>query len=136
MLTDYNNSIQNHISGYQFMKKTVLVISLFISVHANETMETVYLKNGCHGCHGLYGEGIGASPRLQGQREDVLLRRLKDLKEGRTRTAFGNVMVSFAKSLSDDEAVKMAKYLSTLKRVEGKEVYELEYIDNTGDGSS
>ncbi len=118
------------------MKKTVLVISLFISVHANETMETVYLKNGCHGCHGLYGEGIGASPRLQGQREDVLLRRLKDLKEGRTRTAFGNVMVSFAKSLSDDEAVKMAKYLSTLKRVEGKEVYELEYIDNTGDGSS
>ncbi|KYJ87329.1 c-type cytochrome [Sulfurovum riftiae] len=118
------------------MKKILLIITSLITIHANEAMETVYLKNGCHGCHGLYGEGIGASPRLQGQKEDVLLRRLKDLQKGKTRTAFGNVMVSFAKSLSDDEVVKMAKYLSTLKRVEGKEVYELEYYDNTGDGSS
>ncbi|OQX50229.1 MAG: cytochrome C [Epsilonproteobacteria bacterium 4484_20] len=118
------------------MKKMVLTGLLASLLFSAETAEELYLKNGCHGCHGLYGEGIGASPRLQGQKEAVLLKRLKDLKRGKTRTAFGNVMVSFAKNLNDDEIVKMATYLSTLKRVEGREMYELEYEDNTGDGSS
>ncbi len=118
------------------MLKTVMVGLLATLLFSAETADTIYLKNGCHGCHGLYGEGIGASPRLQGQKEEVLRRRLKDLKQGKTRTAFGNVMVSFAKNLNNDEIVQMANYLSTLKRVEGKEVYELEYDDNTGDGSS
>jgi len=117
--------------------KKILLAGLFTSLlFGVETAEELYLRNGCHGCHGLYGEGIGASPRLQGQKEAVLLKRLKDLKEGKTRTAFGNIMVSFAKNLNDDEEVKMAKYLSTLKRIEGREMYELEYEDNTGDGSS
>jgi cytochrome c553 len=118
------------------MKKLLLTGIMTSLLLSAETPENLYLKNGCHGCHGLYGEGIGASPRLQGQKGKVLLKRLKDLKEGRTRTAFGNIMVSFAKNLSDDEVVKMAGYLSTLKRIEGTEVYELEYADNTGDGSS
>jgi len=118
------------------MKKVAVLGFLATLLFSAETADIIYLKNGCHGCHGLYGEGIGASPRLQGQKEEVLLKRLKDLKQGKTRTAFGNVMVSFAKNLNDDEIVKMANYLSTLKRVEGKEVYELEYNDNTGDGSS
>jgi cytochrome c553 len=112
---------------------TSIVISLCFS--SQEDMKQVYLKNGCSSCHGIYGEGMGATPRLQGRREAVLLKRLKDLKQGKTRTAFGNIMVSFAKNLSDEEIVKMAKYLSTLKRVESEEVYELEY-DNAGDGSS
>ena len=112
---------------------TSIVISLCFS--RQEDMKQVYLKNGCSSCHGIYGEGMGATPRLQGRREAVLLKRLKDLKQGKTRTAFGNIMVSFAKNLSDEEIVKMAKYLSTLKRVESEEVYELEY-DNAGDGSS
>jgi len=120
------------------MYRTLLTAILLISpgVAEKNTMETVYLKNGCHGCHGLYGEGIGASPRLQGQREEVLLKRLKDLQKGKTRTAFGNVMISFAKNLNEKQTLEMAKYLSTLQRTEQEEVYELEYEDNTGDGSS
>jgi len=117
--------------------KKIIFIGLLASLLANaETADNLYLKNACNSCHGMYGEGIGASPRLQGQSEAVLLRRLKNLKQGKTRTAFGNIMISFAKNLSDEEIVNMAKYLSTLKRVEGKEIYELEYEDNTGDGSS
>ncbi len=117
------------------MKYLLFIIFILVQITANETMEGVYLKNGCQGCHGLYGEGIGASPRLQGLREKVILQRLKNLKQGKTRTAFGNIMVSFAQGLSDEEIVEMAKYLSTLKRVEGRETYELE-DDNSGDGSS
>jgi len=50
----------------------------------------------------MYGEGMGGSPRLQGVREDILLRRLKDLQQGKTHSAFGTVMISFAKALDKD----------------------------------
>ena len=79
---------------------------------------------------------MGGSPRLQGQREDVLLRRLKDLQNGKTRSAFGTIMISFAKSLDENETVMMAKYLSTMKKTIPKERYEHDSFDNTGDGSS
>ena len=98
-------------------------------------MESLYLKNGCNSCHGMYGEGMGASPRLQGVREDVLLRRLKDLQKGKTRTAFGSVMISFAKTLDENQTIQMAKYLSNLKTTVNKDRYEIEY-DPAGDGGS
>jgi len=117
--------------------KKILFGGLLLSLLLNaEIPSETYLKNGCHSCHGLYGEGIGASPRIQGKREAYLLKRLQALQNGKTRTAFGNVMISFAKSLDENQTPEMAKYLSTLKRTEQKEVYELDYDDNAGDGSS
>ena len=115
-----------------------LPILLLVSTitYADDAMEQLYMKNGCNSCHGIYAEGIGATPRLQGQREDVLIRRLKDLKQGKTRTAFGTIMISFAKALSDEQIIQMAHYLSQLKKTEAEEKYELDYYDNTGDGSS
>jgi len=118
------------------MIKIVLTGLLPILLFGIETAENLYLKNACNSCHGMSGEGIGASPRLQGLKEAVLLKRLKDLQKGKTRTAFGNIMISFARSLDKDQTIEMAKYLSALKKTEAKEVYELEYYDNTGDGSS
>ena len=118
------------------MRYFLILFFFFLSLFANEKTAQLYLKNACNSCHGMYGEGIGVSPRLQGQREEVLLKRLRDLKKGKTRTAFGNIMISFAKGLDENQTVAMAKYLSTLKRTEQKETYELEYDDNAGDGSS
>lgn len=83
----------------------------------------------------MYGEGMGASPRLQGVREDILLRRLKNLQKGKPRTAFGTVMISFAKALDENQTKAMAKYLSNLKTNEDAERYEIEY-DPAGDGGS
>jgi len=64
-----------------------------------------------------------------------LLRRLKDLQHGKTRTAFGSVMISFAKSLDENQTIEMAKYLSTLKTTINEDRYEIEY-DSVGDGGS
>ena len=97
------------------MKQFLLLSSFSLILLASNDAETLYLKNACNSCHGMYAEGMGASPRLQGIREDVLLRRLKDLQQGKTRTAFGSVMISFAKSLNEKQTIQMAKYLSTLK---------------------
>jgi len=98
-------------------------------------MEQLYMKNGCSSCHGIYAEGIGATPRLQGQRADVLAKRLRDLKRGKTRTAFGTIMISFAKALSDTQIEEMAHYLSTLQTQQTEERYDIEF-DPAGDGGS
>ena len=84
------------------LKKLFIFTALSLFSSANSDMEALYLKNGCNGCHGMYGEGMGASPRLQGIREHVLLRRLKDLQNGKTRSAFGTIMISFAKALDEN----------------------------------
>ena len=118
------------------MKYLLLIYSFSLVLFASNVMETLYLKNACNSCHGMYGEGMGASPRLQGQREEVLLRKLKDLQRGKTRSAFGTIMISFAKSLDENQTMEMAKYLSSMKKVIPKERYELDNFDNTGDGSS
>ncbi len=83
----------------------------------------------------MYGEGMGASPRLQGIREYVLLRRLKDLQNGKTRSAFGTIMISFAKALDENQTKEMAKYLSNLKTNIDDDRYEIEY-EPAGDGGS
>jgi len=101
----------------------------------NSAMEQLYMKNGCSSCHGIYAEGIGATPRLQGKKKEMLLRRLKDLKQGKTRTAFGTIMISFAKALTDEQIEEMAAYLSTLKTEQTAERYDIEF-DPAGDGGS
>lgn len=121
--------------------KTLLfpILSIFI-LHssyglASNEMETYYIQNACHSCHGMYGEGIGASPKLQGVREDVLLRRLKNLQKGIVRTSSGFIMVSFAKAMDENQTVQMAKYLSNLKTKVHEERYTIEF-DPAGDGGS
>ena len=130
------------------MKKLLLLLPLTLLANENnisqesnttttikEDATTLYFKNACNSCHGIYGEGSGSSPRLQGKKEDLLLKRLKNLQKGKTRTGFGGIMVSFAKSLDENQTIEMAKYLSTLKKNEDDERYDEEF-DPHGDGSS
>jgi len=102
---------------YIFIEGSQMVKIVLIGLMANlllgaEIAENLYLKNACNSCHGIYGEGIGTSPRLQGRKEAALLRRLKDLQKGKTQTAFGTIMISFAKNLDENQTIEMARYLS------------------------
>lgn len=117
------------------MKFLVFIALTLFSYADSSSMETVYLTNGCNSCHGMYGEGIGTSPRLQGLREEVILRRLRDLQNGKTRTASGAIMVSFAKALDENQTVQMAKYLANLKTKVNEDRYDAEY-SSEGDGGS
>jgi|GEM_PF-490417 len=129
------------------MKKLLLLLPLTLLANENnisqenntttikEEAATLYLNNACNSCHGIYGEGIGSAPKLQGKKEDTLLKRLKNLQKGKTRTPFGGIMISFAQSLDENQTVEMAKYLSTLKTNEDAERYDEEYEPN-GNGSS
>ena len=116
------------------MKRKIFIFILPCFIFAKDGY-SIYVENSCNSCHGIYGEGSGTSPKLQGQKEAVLLKRLTDLKVGKTRSPFGGIMISFAKSLNDEEMVIISKYLSTLKPNKDIERYELEY-DSSGDGGS
>jgi len=118
-----------------FLKILLLLALTSLLSYGDNTMETLYLKNACNSCHGMYGQGMGASPRLQGVKEYILLRRLKDLQKGKTRSAFGSIMISFAKALDENETREMAKYLSTLETKIDDNRYDIEY-EPAGDGGS
>ena len=115
--------------------KYLLIFALSLLSYAGSNMEQVYLKNACNSCHGIYGEGMGSVPRLQDQKEEVLLKRLKNLQVGITRTVNGGVMISFAKALDANQTIQMAKYLSTLKTVVADDRYDEEYDPNDDGGS-
>jgi len=116
--------------------KLIIVLFMTTLLYAtNSDMEQLYLKNACNSCHGMYGEGMGASPRLQGVKEHILLRRLKDLQQGKARSANGAIMISFAKALDENQTIEMAKYLSNLKTLIPDDRYDIEY-EPAGDGGS
>jgi cytochrome c553 len=117
----------------KFLFSIVLIAQ--ITYAKTDEMEMLYLQNGCNGCHGMYGEGMADAPRLQGIREEVLLKRLQNLQQGKTRSAFGSVMISFAKALDENQTKKMAHYLSRLKTTQSEERYEIPY-SSAGDGGS
>ena len=119
------------------IKKFLLILPLTLLANDNNVTklgEMLYIQNSCGSCHGMNAEGIGATPRLQGKKESILLRRLKELQKGKTKTAFGGVMVSFAKSLDENQTKIMAKYLSHIPKREIKEEYEDDY-ENSSSGS-
>jgi cytochrome c553 len=87
-------------------------------------MEILYMQNGCNNCHGVYGEGVGTMPKLQGLKQSYLIKRLKELQKGVTKTPNGAIMVSFAKALTIKQIEEISKYLSKLKTRQPKERYE------------
>ena len=100
------------------MKNIILLALLFTPfLKADKAIdaETLYLANGCPSCHGFYAQGTNAGPRLQDQREEVLLKRLHNLQRGITRNANGTIMISFAKSLDENQTKAMAHYLSIIR---------------------
>jgi len=119
------------------IKKLLLILPLTLLADDNNITklgETLYIQNSCGSCHGMNAEGVGVTPRLQGKKEEYLLRRFKELKKGKTKTAFGGVMVSFAKSLDENQTKIISKYLSIMPKREVKEEYEDDY-ENSSSGS-
>ena len=69
-------------------------------------------KERCTSCHGAKLEGDNNVPRLANQREDYLLKALRDYKSGR-RVGYGNaVMPETVSNLSDAELADLAHFLA------------------------
>lgn len=67
----------------------------------------------CKSCHGDGFVGVGPAARLAGQREDVLLKALRDFKSGvRVGTGVAS-MTDVVYPLSDDDMKALAHYMAT-----------------------
>ena len=73
-------------------------------------------KEHCASCHGADFSGEKNVPRIANQREDYLLKALRDYK-GNKRVGYGNaVMPETVSGLSDSELADVAYYLSRFRR--------------------
>jgi cytochrome c553 len=67
----------------------------------------------CKVCHGDTYEGVGPAARLTGQREDVLLKALRDFKSGARVGSGVASMADVTFGLSDDDMQALAHYMAT-----------------------
>ena len=97
------------------MISIVLGSSLLISVNvmAGDAAAGKTKSDGCSGCHGLNGHStMPANPNLAGQKEQYLVKALKEYRAGTRPDA---VMAAMAKGLSDADIADLAAYYASVK---------------------
>ena len=67
----------------------------------------------CKSCHGDNYEGVGPAARLAGQREDVLLKALRDFKSGARVGSGVASMADVTFGLNDNDMQALAHYMAT-----------------------
>ena len=93
------------------MGKVGWAFVLFVALFASEG-ERLYMAKGCYGCHGSAGEGVNNYPRLACRPRSELMGRLRALREGRGYGFERDLMIPYAKSLSEKEMEEVTRYLS------------------------
>jgi cytochrome c553 len=82
---------------------------------SDEAVKALVAQNRCTTCHTDQFTGLKAAARLAGQREEYLLKALRDFKSG-ARTGSGQAaMADVVYPLSDDDLVKLAHYIAVFR---------------------
>ncbi len=78
-----------------------------------QTGETLALQHRCRSCHADDFNGFRAAARLSGQREEVLLKALRDFKSGKRIGSGVASMADATFELSDSDMQALSHYLAT-----------------------
>jgi cytochrome c553 len=81
----------------------------------DEAVRALVAQNRCTICHTEKFTGLKAAARLAGQREDYLLKALRDFKTGARSGSGMAAMADVVYPLSDDDLVKLARYIASFK---------------------
>jgi cytochrome c553 len=81
----------------------------------DEAVRTLVAQNRCTNCHTEQFTGLKAAARLAGQREDYLLKALRDFKSGARSGSGMAAMADVVYPLSDDDLVKLAHYVASFR---------------------
>ena len=78
--------------------------------------ERLYAEKACGSCHGPTGDTpvLPTYPKIAGQNKTYLINQINDIKSGDRDNGAAIAMRGIAASLSDDEIVALAEYLSGL----------------------
>jgi cytochrome c553 len=85
-----------------------------INADRYEHGKTIATAGRCATCHNTDFSGAGTNPRLAHQREDYLVKALRDFKSA-ARVDQGAIMAASVKDLGDAELVALAHYLANLR---------------------
>ncbi len=86
--------------------------------------ERLYIEHGCYGCHGSLGEGINGYPKLARKPIEYLARRLHDFKSGKAKGSRKEMMIPYARALSEKEIEALSAFLAFIPE-ETKESMEV-----------
>jgi cytochrome c len=98
----------------------LLAFALTLAIAGNAQAQdgkALFTAKGCPACHGPDGgKPLGPGyPKTKGQDETYIINQIKAFKSGERKGGQSALMAPMANTLSDAEAVAIAKYLSSLK---------------------
>jgi cytochrome c553 len=82
---------------------------------ADEAVKALVAQNRCTTCHSDQFTGLKAAARVAGQREEYLLKALRDFKSGARSGSGQAAMADVVYPLSDDDLVKLAHYIAAFR---------------------
>ncbi len=119
--------------------RLITILSLvFISVLSDTSLyqygKNLYFEKGCNGCHGIKAEGMNDYPSLANRAKGFLSYKLKSFRKGEATNQQAQMMIAFAKPLSDKDIDALSTFLHDFVD-EQKEHYNPEF-ETWGDGGS
>ncbi len=100
--------------------KNIFIVTLFANnIIYSENInigEELYFSKGCSNCHGTDGKGLNSYPSISGKPFWDTKRKLLKLKAGIELSSRSQIMIPFAKSLTDTEIDEVSTALQNLKR--------------------
>ena len=92
----------------------LLCVSLYSSQYV--AGRDLYFQKGCANCHGVQAEGSGTYPKLANNSHNSLIKNLKGFQNGKSNSQAGQIMFTFAKSLTNNELNNISFFLSNYKK--------------------
>lgn len=112
----------------------LIPILLFAKSERYETGKQLYFAKGCNGCHGVKGGGMNEYPPLANRPKEYLAKKLDRFRKGLSDNQQQELMIGFARGLSDDEVDALTTFLSEFVD-EQTERYDIPF-ESWGDGGS
>ncbi len=91
----------------------LVAVPMMFSQAAVADGAALYKAKGCAGCHKADAMGQ-VGPRLAGQMEAYTLEQFKLIRDGKRTSGKAGMMAGAVKSVTDEEAAAIAKYVSGL----------------------
>ena len=103
----------------RYISITIILLSNLTyakNIEPYELGKNIYFEHGCSNCHGTEAEGSSYYPKLANKKEDFLVKKLNDFKNGIALTQKQEIMFTFVKSLNKKDIRNLSKYLTNLKQ--------------------
>lgn len=120
------------------MRFILSIFSFFTLLGAQTPYEKgkeLYLAKACYSCHGHKLEGIHTYPYLANRAKGYLAYKLNYFRSGKADSQLQEMMIVYAKDLSDEDIENLTTYFNEYVEDELKERYDDSYQVH-GDGGS